>query len=80
MNLVMFCDSLSVMEPPCGNFTLKIAEFSCNPLLRGSPRPPFSTPIYVNACGVDKKLSKMVENLASYCICTYNSWSIYMNS
>ena len=64
----MFCDSLSAMGPPCvGYFTLKNAELSCNPPLRGSPTPPTLHP-YISACGVDKKLSNMAGNSASYAL------------
>ena len=54
MDLAMFCDSLSVMGPPCGPFHLENAELSC------TLHP------YISACGVDKKLSKMVGNSATY--------------
>ena len=64
MDLAMFCDSLSTMRPPCGPFYLENAELSCNPLLRGSP----PLPTYISACGIDKKLSKMVGNSASYAV------------
>ena len=63
----MFCDSLSTMGPPCGPFHLENAELSCNPPLRSSPPPPTLHP-YISACGVDKKLSKMVGNSASYAL------------
>ena len=68
MDLAMFCDSLSAMGPPCGPFHLENAELSCNPPLRGSAPPPPSTPTYISTCGVDKKLSKMVENSARYAL------------
>ena len=61
MDLAISCDSLSAVGPPCG---LKIAEFNCNQPLRGSAPPPTLHP-YISTCGVDKKLSKMAENLAS---------------
>ena len=63
----MFCDSLSAMGLLVGHFTLKNAELSCNPPLRGSPPPPTLHP-YINAYGVDKKLSKMAGNLATYAL------------
>ena len=45
-----------------------IAELLCNSPHGGSPHPPLSTPIYVSACGVDKKLPKWQEiQLAMYC-------------
>ena len=50
-----------------GHFTLKIAELDCNTPLCGSPPPPTLHP-YISACGVDKKLSKMVENSGSYAL------------
>ena len=62
MDLDIFCDSLSTMGLLVG---LKIAELCCNPPLCGSHHPP---PSYISACGVDKKLSKMVGNLASYAL------------
>ena len=64
----MFCDSLSAMGPPCvGHFTLKNAELSCNPPLRGSPTPPTLHP-YISACGVDKNYLTWWEiQLAMHC-------------
>ena len=67
IDLAMFCDSLSVMESPCGSFHLENVELSCNPPLCGSPPPPTLRP-YIIACGVYKKLSKMVGNSASYAL------------
>ena len=67
MDLAMFCDSLSAMGPPCGPFHLENAELSCNLPLCGSP-PPHTLHPYISACGVDKKLSKMVGNSASYAL------------
>ena len=63
----MFCDSMSVVGPPYGPFPLKNAELHCNPPLRGSPPPP-TLHLYISACGVDKKLSKMAGNSASYAL------------
>ena len=65
MDLAMFCDSLSAMEPPVAHFTLKSAELSCNLPLCGSP-PPATLHPYISACGIAKKLSKMAGNSASY--------------
>ena len=65
MDLVMLCDSLSAMGPPCGHFNFKNAELRCNLPLRGSLSPPTLHP-YISACGVDRKLSKMAGNSASY--------------
>ena len=56
----MFCDSLSAMGPPCGLFTLKNAELSCNPPLYGSP-PPSTLHPYISACGADKNYLKWRE-------------------
>ena len=63
----MFRDSLSAMGSPCGPFRLENAELSCNLPLCGSPPPPILHP-YISACGVDKKLSKMAGNSASYAL------------
>ena len=63
---INFCDSLSAIGLLVDHFTLKIAELSCNPPLRGSPPPPSSTPIC--ACGVDKSYLKWREiQLALHC-------------
>ena len=68
MDLAMFCDSLSAMGLLVGHFTLKNAKFSCNPPLHGS-LPPSTLHPYISVCGVDKKLSKMVEiQLRSYAL------------
>ena len=69
MDLAVFCDSLSAMGPLVGHFTLKNAELSCNPPLRGSPLPPTLHP-YISACGVDKSYLKWWEihnQLAMHC-------------
>ena len=64
MDLAMFCDSLSAMGPPCWPFHLE--KCRAQPLC-GSP--PFPTlHLYISACGVDKKLSKMAGNSASYAL------------
>ena len=63
----MFCDSLSAMGPPCEPFHLENAESSCNPPLHDSP-PPTTLHPYISACGVDKKLSKIAGNSASYAL------------
>ena len=57
----MFCDSLSAMGLLVGHFTLKNAQLRCNP-------PPPTLHPYISACGVDKKLSKMAGNSASYAL------------
>ena len=67
MDLAIFCDSLSAMRPPCGPFHLEIVELHCNPPLGGSP-PPLTLLPYISAFGVDKNLSKMVGNSASYAL------------
>ena len=67
MDLAVFCDSLSEMGPSCGPFHLEITELSCNPPLYGFSPPPTLRP-YISACGVDKKLSKIVGNLTSYAL------------
>ena len=62
----MFCDSLSVMEPLVGHFTLNNAELSCNPPLHGSPPPPLHP--YISACDADKNYLKWREiQLAMQC-------------
>ena len=60
MDLVMFCDSLSAMGPPCGPFHLKSSAVTRHFVASHHPHP------YISACGVDKKLSKMVGSSASY--------------
>ena len=67
MDFAILCDSLSAMGPPVGHFTLKITELNCCLPLCGFPPPPTLNP-YVSACGVDKKLSKMVGNSTSYAL------------
>ena len=64
MDLAIFCDSLSVVGPPVGHFSLKIMELRCCPPIRGSP-PPLTLHPYISACGVDKKLSEMAGNSAT---------------
>ena len=50
-----------------GYFTMKIAELKCSLLLRASP-PTLKFHPYISACGVDKTLSKMARNSASYAL------------
>ena len=67
MDLAKFCDSLNAMGPPCRPFHLENAELCCIPPLCGSQPPPNLNP-YVSACGIDKELSKMAGNSASYAL------------
>ena len=62
MDLAKFCDSLSAMGPPCGPFHLEMQSLAVTRQFMAPHHP------YINACGVDKKLSKMVGNSASYAL------------
>ena len=63
MGLATFCDSFSEIGPLVGQFTLKIAEFSCSLHFVAPRHPSPSTPMYVLVV-----LIKISGNLASYAL------------
>ena len=66
----IFCDSLSAMGLPNGPFHLENYRVQILPTISWFPTSPTLHPYnIISACGVDKKLSKMAGNSASYLYC-----------
>ena len=65
MDLAIFCDSLCAWGLLVGYLTLQIVELHCNLPLCGALLL-FTLHPYVIVCGVDKQLSKLAGNSASY--------------